>query len=630
MIKRNTTTPAVLRLALALAFATLCFPGLCGTLAAQQWPYYGGDQGGTKYSLLKQVDRANVSKLRVAWIFHTGDVSDGSGFPVRSSFECTPLVIGGTMYLTTPFARVIALDAETGKQIWAFDPKLERERPYNLYINRGAAFWQHGNDKRLFFGTLDGRLFALNAATGKPIPGFGQGGYVNLRKGTADDFPDRLSGMSSPPLVYKDLVIAGSIVSDSEPQGPSGDVRAFDVHTGKLAWRFHVIQRPGEAGKETWPDSAWKQRGGGNAWSMLSCDVKRGILYVPGTSPSYDYYGGDRKGKDLFGNSLIALDAVTGKLLWYYQLVHHDIWDYDLPAQPALVTVHRDGQAVPAVAQLTKMGFVFLFNRVTGKPLFKIEERKVPASVIPGEQTWPTQPFPLLPPPVIRQAFSLDDLTDVTPESRAECKKLMGDAGPGGIYHPWGMKKTIIFPGTNGGANWGGASFDPATETLYVNAMAEGEIGQMKKSRPGSAIAYRLAGERFQDSNHYFCAKPPWGLLTAIDLNTGKFRWQDHLGVVDALLAKGIPPTGSANLGGSIVTAGGLLFIAATNDGRFRAFDKDTGKELWETRLPASGFATPMTFLGKKTGKQYIVIAAGGGNKYDLHFTDTLVAYALP
>ncbi|HEV2246833.1 MAG TPA: pyrroloquinoline quinone-dependent dehydrogenase, partial [Terriglobia bacterium] len=512
--------------------------------------------------------------------YHTGDVSDGTEHPVRSSFECTPLVIGGTMYITTPFARVIALEAETGRQLWAFDPKLDKDKPYNLFINRGAAFWHQGDDKRLFFGTLDGRLFALDADTGKPISGFGQGGYIDLRKGTAEDFPDRLSGLSSPPLVYKDLVITGSIVSDSEPRGPSGDVRAFDVRSGKLVWRFHVIQRPGEAGIETWPGSAWKQRGGANAWSMLSCDVKRGILFVPGTSPSYDYYGGDRKGKDLFGNSLIALDASTGKLLWYYQLVHHDIWDYDLPAQPALVTVHRNGQEVPAVAQVTKMGFVFLFNRMTGKPLFRIEERKVPASTIPGEQTWPTQPFPLLPAPIIRQSFSADELTNITPESRAECQKLMGDAGPGGLFHPWRLKNTIIFPGTNGGSNWGGASFDPATETLYVNAMAEGEIGKMKKARAGSAIAYRLAGGRFQDSNRYFCEQPPWGLLTAIDLNTGKFRWQDRLGVVDALLAKGIPPTGSANLGGSIVTAGGLLFIAATNDGRLRAFDKDTGKQL--------------------------------------------------
>jgi quinoprotein glucose dehydrogenase len=629
MNRKNAAKHGVIGLALAL-FAAAFVAGLGSTPASQRWACYGGDPGGSKYSPLKQVNRENVGRLHVAWTYHTGDISDGTENPVRSAFECTPLVIGGTMYITTPFARVIALEAETGKQLWTFDPKLDREKPYNLFINRGAAFWQQGDDKRLFFGTLDGRLFALDAETGKPISGFGQGGHIDLRKGTADDFPDRLSGLSSPPLVYKDLVIAGSIVSDSEPQGPSGDVRAFDVHSGKLVWRFHVIQRPGESGRETWPGSSWKQRGGGNAWSMLSLDAERGILFVPGTSPSYDYYGGDRKGKDLFGNSLIALDASSGKLLWYYQIVHHDIWDYDPPAQPVLVTTHRDGEEIPAVAQVTKMGFVFLFNRVTGKPLFRIKERKVPASAIPGEQTWPTQPFPLLPAPVIRQTFSPDELTDVTPESRAECKTLMGDAGPGGLFHPWGLKNTIIFPGTNGGSNWGGASFDPATEMLYVNAMAEGEIGKMKKARAGSAIAYRLAGGRFQDSNRYFCEKPPWGTLTAIDLNTGKFRWQDRLGVVDALLAKGIPPTGSANLGGSIVTAGGLLFIAATNDGRFRAFDKDTGKQLWEARLPASGFATPMTFLGEKTGRQFIVIAAGGGNKYDLHFSDALVAYALP
>ena len=603
------------------------------TLGAQEWPYYGGDAGGTKYSKLDQITRSNVTKLKVAWTFHTGDWSDGKASPNRSAFEMTPLVVDGVMYLTTSFGRAMALEAETGKQLWAFDPKLDRDRNYNLLINRGATYWTDGKQRRLFWGTLDGRMFAVDATTGRPAPSFGNDGWIDLRKGVADQFPRAGYGITSPPVVYKNLLITGALAADGEPKGPAGDIRAFDVYTGKLVWTFHTVPRPGEFGNDTWEGDSWKDRGGVNAWSMLSVDHERGIVVVPLTSPASDYWGGDRKGANLFGDCVLALDAATGKRLWHFQTIHHDLWDWDLPAQPILVTVKRNGGEVPAVAQVTKTGFVFVLDRLTGKPLFDVEERPVPQTKIPGEWTSPTQPFPVKPPPFARQTFAFDELTDITPESRAECQKLIEGAVTGPMFRPIGLDYTVMFPGTNGGANWGGASFDAASGLLYVNSMDNGAIWRVVERPEGSVVPYRnqsRSGSRFFDSKQYPCQKPPWGHLTAIDLNQGDFRWRVTLGVVDELLAKGIPPTGTSNLGGSIVTAGGLVFIGATNDSRFRAYDKDTGKLLWETRLPYSAHATPMTFRGRKTGKQYVVVAAGGGNKYNSTFGDALVAFALP
>jgi quinoprotein glucose dehydrogenase len=603
---------------------------------AQEWRYYGGDAGGMKYSPLKQINKTNVASLKPAWTFHTGEISDGKTQLTRTSFEATPLVIDGVMYLTTPYARLIALDPETGRQKWAFDPKLDKTRPANLHINRGSAFWSDGRSKRIFYGTLDARLFSIDAATGEPDPAFGEGGHVNLRDGVADQFPNRGYGMTSPPAIFKNLVICGALANDGEPKGPSGDVRAFDVRTGKLVWRFHTVARAGEFGNDTWEGDSWKDRGGTNAWSILSVDHERGIVYLPLTSPSTDLWGGDRKGANLFGNSLVAVEAATGKRLWHFQTIHHDIWDYDLPAQPVLGTVTRGGKRVPAVAQITKTGFVFLFDRVTGKPLFEIEERPVAASEVPGEQAWPTQPFPVKPPPFTRQSMRLDELNDLTPESKAFCSKLVEGAVFGKLFTPIGLKPTVLFPSTNGGANWGGASFDPETQMLYVNSMEIGFIQQMTKRGEGQdVVPFRARGRptpnsRFWDSKLIPCQKPPWGFLTAIDMNSGEFRWRSVLGVIDELASRGIAPTGTANLGGSIVTAGGLIFIAATNDSRFRAFDKDTGRELWTTRLAASGHATPATYSGAKTKKQFVVIAAGGGNKYSEGYADELVAYTLP
>jgi quinoprotein glucose dehydrogenase len=604
-------------------------------LSAQEWSHYGGDAGGAKYSKLTEINRENVHRLRPAWIFHTGDISDGTRWPTRSAFEATPIVVDGVMYVTTPFSRVIALDPESGQEKWTFDPRLDRTGSANLFINRGVAWWSDGVKKRVLLGTMDGRLFSLVAETGEPDESFGSGGWTDLRNGIADDYPDRRIGMTSPPVVYKDMVICGSLIPDGEAQGPAGDVRAYDVRTGKLVWTFHTVAQAGEAGNDTWAAGSWVKRGGVNAWAPLALDTERGILFLPLTSPSPDYYGGGRVGAGLFGDSLVALNAATGKRLWHFQTVHHNLWDYDLPAQPTLVQVRKNGKLVDAVAQVTKTGFTFIFDRVTGEPVFPIEEVPAPRSEVPGETPWPTQPRPTKPPSYARQTMSAEELTDVTPESRAYCANLMENAVLAPIFTPLKLKPTVVFPGTNGGANWGGASYDPETRTLYVNSMDVGMLLRMVQRPEGSTVPYRSQGigsvsSRFWDPDLNPCQRPPWGFLTAIDLDNGTFRWRSVLGVVDKLLERGLPPTGAPNIGGSLATAGGLVFIGATNDNRFRAFDKDSGKELWTTKLPASAFATPMTFRGPKTGRQFVVIAAGGGNKYGKEFSDSLVAFALP
>lgn len=598
---------------LALPFAFLL-------AASADWSHYGADPGGSKFSPHRQINKSNVTRLRPAWTFRTGDLSDGRGAsPVRSAFEATPIHIDGVLYFTTPFNRVIALDADTGKQLWAFDPQLDRDRPYNLFTHRGVAFWQSGADRRIIFGTEDGRLFALNAANGQPH------WTINLREGVADAHPTKSYGMTSPPAVFENLAICGAWVSDSEPLGPSGAVRAFDIRTGKLVWRFDTLD------PASFENGSSPGRGGANVWSIMSVDPQRALVFLPTTSAAYDYYGGDRRGSNLYADSLVALNARTGQRVWHFQTVHHNIWDYDLPAQPMLISSHNQ----PAVAQLTKQGFVFLFNRLTGAPLFPIEERPVPASKIPGEQAHPTQPYPVKPPPVARQSMSPDELSNVTPESAKFCRDLAANAVFAPMYTPIGPERTILFPGTNGGVNWGGGSYDPVSKTLYVNSMDVGMTFQLIPGREGASLPFRTRGaatnsSRFWDPNLYSCQTPPWGRLTAINMETGEFRWQSTLGEYDELTRRGIPKTGTPNLGGPIVTAGGLLFIAATNDSRFRAFDKDTGRELWQARLPASGFATPMTYIGKKSKKQFVVIAAGGGNKYSTDYSDSLIAFALP
>ncbi len=634
---------APLALATSLIFAAFAL-GQPSDPDDHEWRSWGHDPGGMRFSRLGQINRSNVTKLQKVWTYHTGEVTPGAVSTDKHrirSIEATPLVVDGVLYFSTPYNQVIALDAETGKEVWKFDTQAGRKNEGSLLHSRGVAYWEgpatdgSGLDPRIFVGAFDGRLFALDARTGKPCPDFGPGGAINLRDGVTDRFPHSEYSVTSPAAIYKDLIITGSQVQESPSLGPSGAVRAFDVRTGKLVWRFDTVPGPGQRGHDTWEGDSWKDRSGTNVWSMMSVDVERGMVFLPICSPSYDFYGGDRKGQNLFGNTLVALDAATGRLVWYYQIIHHDVWDYDLPAQPTLVALRRDGHDVSAVVQVTKSGFVFVFNRMTGEPLFPIEEQAAPQSHAPGEATWPTQPIPLKPPPIARQSLTPADIATVTPELHQYCAETMRAILPTHAYTPYGLELTVVMPGTLGGATWSGGSFDPSSGYYFVNTNEAGGIGMMKAQPPESPMRYRRWSpwgeyQRFWDENHYSCVQPPWGALNAVDLNTGEIAWKVPLGVFDELLAKGIPPTGAPNMGGSIVTAGGLVFIGGSMDSRFRAFDTRTGKILWETKLEASGHATPMTFLGKKTGRQFVVIAASGGGYFSRTVSDTLDAFALP
>src|SRR5437588_6013092 len=621
--------------ATAISQILLLLP-LALTMSAQEWRFYGGDAGGTRSSPLKQINRQNVKNLKRVWTYHMGEVDRGGNETDRHNiapFESTPIVIEGVLYFSTPSNRVIALDAETGQEVWQFDPQAGRIGPRQFFQHRGVAYWQSetGGEGRILYGTFDARRIALDAKTGKPCREFGKDGTVDLRAGVADAYPRAEYSVTSPPAIYQDLVITGAAVPEYPAKGPSGDVRAFDVRSGKLVWTFHTIPRTGELGHESWEGDAWKQRTGVNVWSILSVDVERGLIFLPIGSASYDFYGADRKGMDLFSNCLVALEAATGKLVWYYQMVHHDVWDYDMPAQPVLISVRRDGHDIPAVAQLTKMGFVFILDRLTGKPLFPVEERPVPKSDVPGETTWPTQPFPVKPPPLVRQSFSESDISTVTPESSRYCAQLFHSLEGHGMYTPYGRKMTLVVPGTLGGANWSGASFDSASGYLFVNVNELGAVGAMEPQAADAPVRYRRASKegeyaRFWDEHQWPCQKPPWGTLNAVDVNTGESVWKVPIGVVDGLKTT----TGTSNLGGTIVTDGGVVFIGATTDSRFRAFDAKTGEQLWTADLEASAHATPMTYRGKKTGKQFVVIAAGGGGYFSGKVSDVLVAFAPP
>lgn len=599
-----------------------------------EWRSYGGDPGGVRYSPLKQINRVNVTQLERAWTYHTGEIDQNAGKGKDSpAFQCTPIVVGGLAYLSTPNNRIIALEAETGRERWVFDPKLDRTKVHNFARSRGVAYWE-GNagrgraGKRILFGTNDGRLIAINAVTGVLCADFGRNGEVDLRQGVADAFPEENYMVTSPPAVYRNLVIVGGArLTETSFPGPSGDVRAFDARTGGLVWRFHTIPRPGQFGHKTWEGDSWEGRSGVNAWGALSVDIQRGLVFVPLGAPAYDHYGGDRKGQNLFANSIVALNAATGKRVWHYQVVHHDIWDYDIPAQPNLITLRRDGRTIPAVVALTKSGFVFVFDRRDGKPFFEIKEQVVPKSSVPGEASWPTQPIPVKPPQLVRNKIIREEISHVTSESHKYCLELFDSLEhPGGAYQPWDVKPRLRFPGTLGGATWSGASFDPATGLLYVNVNELGAMGWVA----GAGEKRAPWPKRFWDQNEWPCQRPPWGKLMAIDLNRGDIRWSVPLGTIEELDAKGLPDTGTPNLGGSIVTAGGLVFVGGSNDRRFRAFDAETGQVLWVAKLEGSGHATPITYLGRKTGRQYVVIAAGGGGYLSRHSADVLAAYALP
>lgn len=605
------------------------------------WPMYGHDDSSLRYSPLKQVNTNNVRNLTLAWTYHlktngprplkSGPAGRGGG---RRSSEATPIVVNDTLYMPTPYATIIALHPETGEEIWTY--KLDKGRP----APRGVSYWpgDQSTPASILFGTTDGRLLSLDAKTGKPTAGFGTNGSVDLKADADNGFPHSQYDMSSTPTIYKNLVITGAAVQESPASGASGDIRAWDVHTGKLVWRFHSVPRPGEVGHDTWPGDSWINRSGTNVWGFMSVDLKQGLVFLPFGSSTYDFYGADRKGKNLFGNAVVALNADTGKLVWYFQTVHHDLFDYDLESAPVLIDIKKGGVKIPAVAILGKNGLLFILDRRDGTPVFGIEERPVPASKAPGEETWPTQPFPLKPPPLGRNSFTPDEIATVTPEQKKVCEDLFNSEGgmeSGGPYTPFGLKLTIEFPGTIGIANWPGMSADPKLGYLFVNTINLADVGKLVKNTDAPDPVYERRspwGEyaRFWNNDKFWpCQQPPWGTLWAINANSGEVAWKIPFGTIPELDAKGVHGTGSLNFGGSIATAGGLLFIAASNDQIFHAFDTKTGKQLWQTKLDTGSYTVPLTYMGKN-GKQYVVTVATGGSFFDTTAGDSVVAYALP
>jgi quinoprotein glucose dehydrogenase len=695
-------------------------------IGSRDWPAYGGNKAGNRFSSLQQINRDNVEKLKLAWTYDTGDNNDSTRD--GTDMQCQPIVVNGVLYAVTPRMKLFALDAASGKQIWIFDPFSDGATRKSIHAVRGIVYWEDGDDKRILY-SVGTSIYAVNAITGEKIESFGHGGRVDMRIGLRDNeaFDTARYSMrsTSPGAVYKDILIMGSSVSEG-PDAPPGYIQAFNVRTGELAWVFHTIPLPGEYGYETWPPDAYKKIGAANCWSGITIDEKRGIAFVSTGSPSVDFYGGARKGQNLFANCVLALDALTGKRLWHYQTVHHDLWDRDLPCPPNLITVKHNGRDVDAVAQPTKDGLLFLLDRETGQPLFPVNEVPVPTSpALPGESPWPTQPVPVKPAPFSMQEVTEENLTDRTITANAYARGRYRISEHGSKYLPPNEKGTLYL-GFGGGAEWGGTAAD-SNGILYVNsnnmlwwlkmsdaskalemaatpgarlfnvncvschgangAGASGgdgaqaypvltDVGKRLSRQQISAIIetgrgrmpsfqnvpknerdlivdYLLHTEKnvransrthfenynysppyvhngmvqFRDNDGYPAVKPPWGVLNAIDLNTGDYVWQVPLGEYPALAQQGVAPTGTENHGGPLVTASGLLFIAATYDGHLRAFDTKTGKVIWQYKLPAGAFATPVTYM--VNGKQFIAIACGG-TRYGLPAGDSYIALSLP
>ncbi|MCC6162680.1 MAG: PQQ-binding-like beta-propeller repeat protein [Acidobacteria bacterium] len=693
----------------------------CGSTAAPpfgagaDWSSYLGDKGTTHYSTLDQITTANVSGLKVAWTFDTiaSAAADKTTPVAKGDYQTNNLIVDGVLFTASPARHVFALDAATGAVRWRFDPLTEREDAVGNR-QRGLAYWANGSDRRVFTsaGTW---LYALDAATGKPIRTFGDNGSIHLGRGLGLGGTPSVK-LNTPGVVYKDLLILGGLI----PEDVAGGIRAFDVRTGELKWTFRTIPRPGEEGYETWPPDAWKTIGGASDWSGHSVDEQRGIVYVSTETAGPDFWGADRYGENLFANSVIALDANTGRRLWHYQIVHHDLWDLDMPAPPTLLSVTHDGKRIDAVAQGTKHGLLFAFDRVTGVPLWPIHERPTTPARIPGVQVWPTQPVPEKPAPLMRQRYTADDVSDISPMASLLTSERLARSGNAGAMPPPSTDETILFPGPDGGFEWGGAAVDPdgvlyanvneipwfyrmiptrdesgaalslghrqylvhcaachgadrrgdprggmprldtlkgtRTQEYVANVIVQGG-GRMPpferlSQRQRTAIVGFLFGaetpatnakadddteveppyafggfQRWFDREGYPAIKPPWGTLNAVDMNTGELLWKVPLGEYPELTARGIPPTGTENYGGPVVTAGGLIFIGASADETFRAFDKKTGRVLWRATLPFSGTATPSTYMAN--GKQYVVISAGGG-KSGRPAGGTIVAFALP
>jgi quinoprotein glucose dehydrogenase len=622
--------------------------------APADWPVYGGDAGGMKYSPLTTISRANVARLAPAWQWAVGEAlipqTDSTKAARPGTFQATPLMIHDTLFLSTPFNRVVALDANTGRELWSYDPGAYRfGQPSNGtgFVHRGVAAWTDGKERRIFMNSR-WRLIALDAATGRPIPSFGANGEVDLTAHILWKVNQFHYTNTSPPVVYRDLVIVGNGVGDRlvYPNDPPGDVQAFDVRTGELVWRFNPIPQPGEFGNDTWQGNGPARTGHTNVWAPFTVDVTRGLVYLPVSTPSNDFYGGDRKGAGLFGESLVCLDANTGRRLWHFQTVHHGLWDYDLPAPPSLITIHPDGRTIDAVAVVTKTGFVFTFDRMTGRPVWPVEERPVPPSDVPGEEAWPTQPFPTRPAPFAVQGFTLDDVADFTPEIKALGTAEVQKYRMGPLFNPPSLQGSIQSPGIIGGAGWGGAAFDPETQTLYVKATNAPYLARLMQPPRSDTINARYAFDRSaslgirapadvadgdrsgRQERSLPINKPPFGTLVAIDMNKGERRWQVTVGdtpwIHDHPLLRGVKlgPLGVSGSPGPIVTAGGLVFVTGGGSVLY-AFDKTSGNVLWQVDLGQDGYAVPMTYA-TNAGRQYVVIATGEGDHA------ALKAFALP
>jgi quinoprotein glucose dehydrogenase len=613
-------------LVLLAASAPLMTQRAARPLQEGDWPAAGRDPGAQRFSPLTQITPANVATLERAWAFDTGS----------KNLQVTPTVIDGMMYVTAG-PTIFALEPETGKQIWRFDAKGPVSR-------RGVAYWPgDGTIPPLLYSAAgEGQMVALHARTGTVATDFGAGGFVDLKASIRGDV-DGPFMLITPPVVYGNILITGGTNSEGEARsGLYGDIRGWDARSGKLLWSFHTVPRRGERGSETWQPDSWKNRSGTNAWTYLTLDASRGLVFAATGAPTPDFYGGERKGQNLYANSLIALDARTGALKWFQQLVHHDIWDWDLPAAPALIDVTRDGRTIPAVAQMTKMSTLFIFDRVTGAPLFGMEERPVPQSDLPGEATSPTQPFPLKPAPLARTTFDPEkDFYTLTPEHAGYCRDLWNAHRmyTKGIFTPAGLDGTMVmFPSTLGGGNWSGLSYDPSRGLVFTNIMNLGQVARMEP-RPDAAkseVAYRRTspwgsayGRFWNPDTKLPCSAPPFGELVAVDVNTAEVVWRVPLGVFQDLQAKGLEATGTPNIGGTIATASGLVFVGATIDRRFRAFDSKSGAKLWEAVLDASAHATPMTYLGRDK-RQYVAVAAGGDGLLQSPPSPYIVAFALP
>ena len=597
-----------------------------------EWPFFGGDQAGSKYSALTEINRDNVGKLRVAWQWRTGESARAEYKTTPGVFEVTPLMVDGTLFLSTPYNRVVALDPATGKPKWSYDPLAYQDGQVpngTGFVHRGVAFWRDSSNHRgRIVMNSRAKLIELDAETGKPVAGFGDNGVVNLLQGLAWPVDPKQYTNTSPPIVYGDLIIVGNGVADriAYKKDPPGDVRAFRASTGKLVWTFHTVPRKGEFGSDTWEDGSNEFTGHTNVWAPMTLDEKRGLLYMPVSTPSNDFYGGRRPGKNLFADSIVCLNAATGERKWHYQLVHHGLWDYDMPSPPSLVSITVGGKRIDAVVQLTKQGYAFVFDRVTGVPVWPIEEKPVPASDVKGEHAWPTQPVPFKPPAFSPQGVSLDDAFDATPALKLEAQAEMKKYRLGPLFTPPTFQGTIMAPGLIGGANWGGAAIDPETGMMYVKTTNLAAIARL--SKPDTSSANPHASETDGDyvregqTNAVFhdglpLLKPPYGHLTAIDLNRGEIAWHVPFGDDARLRAhpalKGITlpaKLGAAGVQGAIVTKAGLIFVGG-GDTALHAVDAKTGSDLWTFPFARRTGGTPMTY--SFSGKQYIVIAVGNG-----------------